>query len=419
MTGILGGLIGSLVVIAPGYWLARVGQSSGTFYDNFTGVAANADGIVWTSGETASGGTPNAASLTNFNASGIPGYDQRIRTATQQEGRAVGIDSSNNSYLLGRVDATNNPAMVSKYNATGTLQWQRQVNASSTNNFSDLAVTAAGDAYIPSHNGNMIKINTSGTTQWAIRMDPVNGGGLRGVALDSSENIYLSSNPTLNTRGAFNISKWTPAGAITWERNLTSTTLSITAGHIATDSTGAAYVIGQAADRLVLAKYSTAGGYSFARQLSTTVGTNNSRYGIAVDSSDFVYIAGASGATRAIQLAKYNSSGQLQWQRTMSGPNNMDVNKLFIDSNNNLYIAAETANEAFLAKIPTDGSLTGTYLLGGLSITYAASSLTSSSATLSSVSSGLKQSDPSVTNTAGTATVTTLTRESWRTRISA
>ena len=89
--------------------------------------------------------------------------------------------------------------------------------------------------------------------------------------------------------------------------------------------------------------------------------------GIAVDSSGGVYFGGSGGSSADIFLAKYNSSGVIQWQRYLT----YDWDSLYdltIDDSGSLYFTGGVVT----AKLPTDGSLTGTYG----SYTYAASSLT-------------------------------------------
>jgi hypothetical protein len=79
-------------------------------------------------------------------------------------------------------------------------------------------------------------------------------------------------------------------------------------------------------------------------------------------------------------IAKLNSSGTVQWQRrlTISGYAQLQAYNLATDSIGNIYIAMNgfttTGNKApiITAKLPSDGSLTGTYG----NITYASFSAT-------------------------------------------
>lgn len=69
---------------------------------------------------------------------------------------------------------------------------------------------------------------------------------------------------------------------------------------------------------LFVAKFSgTTGAVVFSRSLGSSGQLGAS--GLLTDSSGNVYIGGTSNASSAYVIAKYNSSGSLQWQKTLSG----------------------------------------------------------------------------------------------------
>lgn len=106
---------------------------------------------------------------------------------------------------------------------------------------------------------------------------------------------------------------------------------------------------------------------------------------VVVDSARNVIVAGAtmSGAyPDGVFIAKMNSSGTVLWQRRLSQRNisQLAAYNLAVDVNGNIYIAMNgyfTSNNKsplHVAKLPGDGSLTGTY--GGGDWTYASHSAT-------------------------------------------
>jgi hypothetical protein len=108
--------------------------------------------------------------------------------------------------------------------------------------------------------------------------------------------------------------------------------------------------------------------------------------GCLTDQYNNLYVGATSD--NAVYIIKYNSSGVLQWQRSLSNPSGYSVSldSLWADTEGAVYVCGFTTvvsqsadKNIFVAKIPNDGSLTGTYNLGAVpngSIIYQASSLT-------------------------------------------
>ena len=135
---------------------------------------------------------------------------------------------------------------------------------------------------------------------------------------------------------------------------------------------------------------------------------------IAVDSQENVYVGGRSQVSNNYFpiFAKYNSSGTLQWQRYFdcSASGNDYGTSVEIDSNDNLHISvykASATSGSVVAKLPSDGSLTGTYG----SFTYGVLTYTDSTPSVTSASGSLAGAD--YPGTAGSpnhsATTTSLT----------
>jgi hypothetical protein len=133
---------------------------------------------------------------------------------------------------------------------------------------------------------------------------------------------------------------------------------------------------------------------------------------IDTDSSGNIYVAGNGyfgGYSTEGFLAKYNSSGTLQWQRKIGA----DASAVRFESlkvvGDNIYAVGGfnlNPSRGFIACVPTDGSLTGTYSLHSQTVTYAAASLTEAagSFTLASASASIISSSFAATTTTFTAT---------------
>ena len=109
---------------------------------------------------------------------------------------------------------------------------------------------------------------------------------------------------------------------------------------------------------------------------------------VAIDSANNIIVVGQTTSDGAggtdVLIAKYNSAGALQWDRTLGGTISDSGNAVAIDSANNIIVVGYTAsdgaggNDVLIAKLPPDGSGTGTYG----SFTYEAAVLTDAPAVL-------------------------------------
>jgi hypothetical protein len=150
--------------------------------------------------------------------------------------------------------------------------------------------------------------------------------------------------------------------------------------------------------------------------IRTLDGGNGHDYGQAIttDSSDNIYVTGNwdNGSYNDILIAKYNSSGAIQWQRTLAGGNGYDYGQaITTDSSDNIYVTGYWDNgpdyDILIAKLPNDGSGTGTYgnfTYAESSLTDSAGSLTYSPATLTDSEGSLTDSEGSLTESAGSLT---------------
>jgi len=146
---------------------------------------------------------------------------------------------------------------------------------------------------------------------------------------------------------------------------------------------------------------------------------------LAVDSSDNIYGTGytAVGSNFIGFVAKWNSSGTLQWQRSITpSANSLGIADVKVDSTGTFmtlscYTNASGNYDYALFKLPIDGTLTGTHTVGSYSYTYAASTFTetaysgsNTTATLTASGGALGQSTPAYTiaDTTLTNTVATI-----------
>jgi hypothetical protein len=366
-------------------------------------------------------------------------------STTYEYGNGVGVDSSGNAYIAGTADFD---YLIAKYDTLGNLQWQRRLaNATYTQYCSDATADASGNIYITGAmidpagvtlNKAIIKYNTSGTLQWqrSLGSNANNEYGYS-IAVDPGGNSYICGTTDTGFSSAnfdILIAKYNTSGTIQWQRTLGGagggTNDQFSYG-IAADPGGNSYICGSTTSgslngsNTIIAKYNTSGTLQWQRTLGGA-SINEVARSIAVDSSNNVYICGDTnidgGARDASFLAKYDTNGNIQWQRNFVNDNyDHAIYGIAVDSNiiNSIYFVgyysqAAANNRILIVKVPADGSLTGSYTVGNSLYTYvpssianSASSFTNSASTLTSSTSTLSNTAPTLANAAITLSQTT------------
>ena len=128
----------------------------------------------------------------------------------------------------------------------------------------------------------------------------------------------------------------------------------------------------------LVVKYDRSGALQWSRTLGGT-GTDIG-YDVALDSSDNIILAGYTASDGAgsydALIAKYNSSGVLQWDRTLGGTSGDYSYGVAIDSSDNIIVIGGTlsdgagAADCLIAKYNSSGTLQCDKTLGGTSDDY-------------------------------------------------
>jgi len=387
-------------VVMIGSMLAGTDESPG---DIFVDASAN----IYQNNYTSS---PTTVQVVKLNNTAVLQWQKSLASANPSypgtEPHGVVADSSGNVYVLLVSAATGvNNIYIAKYNSSGTLQWQKQYGDSSSGSYvagSGLAIDNEGNPHFVTANiGNRmgaVKLNPSGAIIWQTFNDI--GPGMFDPGGNSQADVIAI--------GAGNIpfiAGYLYAGEFT----LTLVRLSPTAGFgasamritdpagyffsawargIASNASGDIYLASQGnGNTCYVIKVSLDMVFQWNRKLSISGGNTVPR-GIAVDASGNSYTLG--GNAGLVYVAKYNSSGTLQWQRSFVSTSIYPVSITLNAAGTIYYINCQfdAAGTSFYAKLPTDGSKTGTYTVNGQTVTYAASSLTDSAYTLNNFSPG-------------------------------
>jgi uncharacterized delta-60 repeat protein len=402
-------------------------QSARSSNDYAYGVATDSSGNVYVAGGTNGGldGNTNAGNtdlfVVKYNSSGTKQWTRQLGSSSRDSANGVATDSSGNVYVTGMtnggLDGCKNAGIedlfVVKYNSSGTKQWTNQLGSSSRDSADDVATDSSGNIYVTGTtyselDGNtsagkadlfVVKYNSSGTHQWTKQLGTDRYDEARGVATDSSGNVYvtgyteggLDGNTSLGKADLF-VVKYNSSGTKQWANQLGTWDTDFANG-VATDSSGNVYVTGSTyrsldgntsagnADLFVV-KYNSSGSKQWTKQLGSS--SRDYANDVVTDSSGNVYVTGTTyggldGNTSAgnadLFVVKYNSSGTKQWTKQLGTSSTDTANGVATDSSGNVYVAGGTyggldgntsagVNDLFIVKYNSSGAKQWTKQLG-------------------------------------------------------
>lgn len=395
----IGGLAFNNITIIPpvnsvfSYWYSVINSSDPTFRIdyNYAGIKASVStNSVYIAGATSINGYDMI--LMKFDLNGNLIWQRRIGTTGEQQSWFVTTDSSDNTYMVGRSGGTD--SYIVKYDSAGTLQWQKIITTSVLSN--GLSIDSNGNIYCAgwftsANNNGITKLNSSGDVIWSRSLSGATADQAKGIAVDNNNVYVVGSTSASGGAGSADIllAKFNTNGDIQWQRSIGSA-LSDFAEGIKLDSNGDPYIIGTTSDRLFLAKYNSSGSLQWQRELGNT----SNGLDLAIN-QNHIYVIGSETLSEVnTLLAKYDLDGTLIWQRSLSyltGAASNDFGRCIdIDNTGSICISgylsspSYTAN-IFLARLPSDGSRTGTYG----SVVYSNTSYSSNTSTYTSTTRNL------------------------------
>jgi len=371
-------------------WTKQLGTSSD---DWAYGVATDSSGNVYVTGGTKGGLVGNASAgntdlfILKYNSIGRKQLTQPLGSSGLDYANAIAIDSSGNLYVAGityggldwNTNSGANDLFVVKYNSSGTKQWTEQLGTPSSDAANAVATDSSGNVYVAGvtygvlgekNKGNsdlfVVKYNSSGTKQWTKQNGTDMWDEARGVATDSSGNVYVVGGTKGSLNGSSNsgrtdafVIKFNSSGTKQWTKKL-GTWQNDLANGVATDSSGNFYVAGDTSQELhgnssagkaelFLDQYNSSGTKQWTKQLGTS--NNDLANGVATDPSGNVYVTGGTyggldGNTNAgnsdLFVVKYNTSGTKQWTKQLGSSSRDYDYGVATDSSRNVYVSVDT-----------------------------------------------------------------------------
>lgn len=200
--------------------------------------------------------------------------------------------------------------------------------------------------------GVLSKFDSSGTLLWQKTLGSANPKrvDLYGLCLDGSNNIYITGRYVTTTSidsCDMLLAKYDTDGNLQWQKATGTAPLFQQGNAIVADNVGNFYICGsyltspgqpQSAQMLIV-KYNSSGVLQWQRSMSSSDNTNIGN-SIALDSAGNLYVAGTASTPYQNALVKYNSSGVLQWQVGLyKSGGYSNATGIYIDSSDNIYVS--------------------------------------------------------------------------------
>lgn len=352
-------------------WLGLLGSSGN---DDGVGVKVAPSGAIYALVSGSRSGNIETY-LIKYTAAGSITWQVYIGGTNAEAPKGLALDSSENVYVsMSANNGSDVDTLLVKYNSSGAVQWQRNLSGLSSEQAGSVALDSAGNpvvgsdgAFAPNYykEAMTVKYNSSGTIQWQRALSSLDAG-VFAVALDSSDNVYVCGQDYRVSSARGFVAKLNSSGVLQW-----SVAISGSSAYYGVAVTGAGnvYVVGNYLSgsyyRLELQKLDASGALVWSRNVNRGSGSYSiSGYGVTLDSSENVYVVGS--GNNDMLILQYNSSGTLQWQRSITGFGGVTGAGITVDSTfmyitGTAYSAGAGGREAVVGKLPKDGSLTGTY----------------------------------------------------------
>ncbi|MDD5492009.1 MAG: SBBP repeat-containing protein [bacterium] len=207
-------------------WVKQFGT---TDYDDGWGIATDSSGNIYITGYSKGNldGNINQGEydvfLTKYDANGTKEWTKLSGTSKSEKAYGIAIDTSGNIYITGETQGSldgntnqgSNDIFIIKYDTNGTKLWTRQHGSAGYDAGVGAAIDSIGNIYISGYtrgslDGNtnqgdsdifLLKYNANGTKLWTKQIGTSASDQSFGVAIDTSDNVYVTGNTYGNLDG--------------------------------------------------------------------------------------------------------------------------------------------------------------------------------------------------------------------------
>lgn len=218
-----------------------------------------------------------------------------------------------------------------------------------------------------------------GPPYWFSLLYPAsNSANAFSVAVDGSGNVYAFGQSDDTGRTAFQLAKYNTSGTLQWQVYLGSASSYVAGRGMVVDSSGNIYVCGYSGYRgtndFIIAKYDTSGTLQWQKYSDSS--TSDVALSMSIDSSNNIYVCGwtNSPGVQSFEVIKYDSAGTILWQKYLYDGVGAIARGVTVDSSGNVYAIGDSqASGNFgiqIAKYDSSGTLQWQRYLQDNTITY-------------------------------------------------
>ena len=291
-------------------------------------------------------------------------------------GISVAIGPDGSVYVCGFISYTSSTSapdgLIAKFDSSGTLQWQKTLVGEYQEKSNSVAVGPDGSVYVCVYQYDpdgavvdlmVVKFDSSGKLQFkkALGWSKSIRGQSVAVGLDGSVYVcaYTSSmgRPSLYDHL---IAKLDSSGALQWQKRLhdpSEFAESSVDQHVsvAIGPDGSVYLGGKirhatqgntsAYSKILIAKFDSSGVLQWQKTLYGGYWEDGTSVAVGPDGS--VYVCGftQSGKYYDILIAKFNSSGSIQWQKTIGGGYNDESFSVAVGPDGSVYVCGKIGDK--------------------------------------------------------------------------
>ena len=428
--------------IQGGSWVATLGYNSSDDWFHGRSVAIGPDGSVYVCGFTdpLQSTTFNDGFIAKFDSYGTLQWQKTLVGKYDEQGNSVAVGPDGSvcvcvyQYVSGAMGEDIAACLVVKFDSSGKLQFQKALRRSSHVYGQSVAVGLDGSVYVcgymysadpnSSYDCFIAKFDSSGALQWQKKLHKPSGSSKyssyagKSVAVGPDGSVYVCGNTSVpipddipyNDSNVL-IAKFDSSGVLQWQKTLGGSSLSLRnydeVSSVAVGPDGSVSVCGYTGSDgagnhdILVAKFNSSG----SLQWQKTIGERYSDHGfsVAVGPDGSVYVCGEIGDKNIPKynclIVKFNPSGTLQWQKDFDYSYD---SALAIGSDDSVYVCGRRSWDLLLARITAADINKSTVVCGPVTLqdvsvpTYN-SYLRSETASLSVSNAGLSVSTASLT----------------------